>query len=114
MTTDEMKANIQNGIAWLEENNDNDWRQIIRAAIESGDFDMGKCHRCVFGHIEGDYYEALEVLDMSDTEARELGFALDPNDFIPAIGIKFDYDGYVNLYKEEYAKLTQLWIEALS
>ena len=100
MTIDEMKANIQNGIAWLDENRP-EWRPKVKAKIEAAEFDMVIPCNCVLGATDGNFnyvYDLLLAREMP-IDAINLGFAL-----------PFMEDDEAD---EEYAKLTQLWIEAL-
>ena len=99
MTIDEMKANIQNGIAWLDKNRPG-WRPKVKAKIKSGRFNMLIPCNCVLGATDGNYHNALNMLRIIGVPIDVIrhGFALPFND---------------DEAEEEYAKLTQLWIEAV-
>ena len=101
MTEDEMKANIQNGIAWLDENRPG-WRLKVKAKIEAGKFNMAYPCDCVIGATDRNFYRVFSEIGLTDLTYRDaisLGFTL-----------PFMEDGEADV---EYAKLTQLWIEAI-
>ena len=52
MTTDEMKTNIQNGIAWLDENRPG-WKLKVQAYIQVDKFNMIMPCNCVIGATDG-------------------------------------------------------------
>ena len=99
MTIDEMKANIQNGIAWLDGNRPG-WRPKVKAKIEAGEFDMGYPCGCVIGATDGNFFNLFLITDNEWPDAIERGFSLP--------FMEYEYKADI-----EYAKLTQLWIEAL-
>ena len=99
MTTDEMKANIQNGIAWLDENRPG-WRPKVKAKIEADKFNMVVPCDCVTGATDGNFFNLFLITDNEWPDAANRGFSLP--------FMKDDYEADI-----EYAKLTQLWIETL-
>ena len=101
MTEDEMKANIQNGIAWLDENRSG-WRPKVKAKIEAAEFDMASPCDCVIGATNRNFYRVFSKIGLTNLTyyyAVERGFAL-----------PFMHEDEAD---REYAKLTQLWIEAV-
>ena len=101
MTIYEMKANIQNGIAWLEENRPG-WRPKVKAKIDNGRFNMMFPCDCILGAIDGNYHNALNLLRMNGVPIDVIrhGFAL-------------PFTEVEQIADIEYARLTQLWIEAV-
>ena len=103
MTEDEMKANIQNGIAWLEENRPG-WKLKVQVYIQADKFNMIMPCNCVIGATDGNFNDIFPNWGYTSDEVQppiDLGFSL------PFIEDEDEAD-------IEYAKLTQLWIEAIS
>lgn len=99
MRTREAQAGINRTIKLLD-NKIPKWRRLI----DKDDLDIGSIYDCVTAHIFGRYDKGIQELGISDYDAGYYGLALD---------IEMDDDNK-DRYDREYAKLTQLWREALN
>lgn len=94
MTSEEARARVAKGAAWLDENKPG-WAQIL----EHQRIQMANCHRCVLGRLYGQY----------STGRKQLGLARDSQ----------DYGFYVDTWDEgeakaHYAMLHDCWIKAIA
>lgn len=103
MTQDELnelRANVERGIAWLDAN-EPDWRPKIKLAIRRKKFSMGQCSRCVWGTLMGDYESVLKLYPLEGG-----------HQFGKSWMVQHGFDLY-SYYSQDFADLTQLWKEAL-
>ena len=62
-------ANVKRGAAWLDEHEPG-WR----GRIDLNKVDLASECNCVLGQLYGGYTEALQHFDLTDKDARRLGF----------------------------------------
>jgi len=97
----EMQAAIRRGIKLLDCTEVSDWRDKINLDI----LDLGCGGDCILGQLYQDFDIGLDELSLSTQEAEYYGLKL--------AGISW-WNDPTSHYDREYAKLTQLWKEALS
>lgn len=99
-TQDELRANVERGIAWLDEN-EPDWRDVIEHHGWDR-LDMQDCWACIFGDLYNHYDTGVSINNLSREQSASLGLII----LDPIEGRLSDYE-----LSEQYDALTELWQE---